>query len=141
MGPRALIAALTWPWLLSACESGRSEARIAPPPSASSNATLAASGAKPPFDCALGRERIEARFAQAARCEADADCMSMAADCPFGCSRAVHRLTDLTLLGEEIQAYKAACNPCRYRCRPDSRAPRCEAGRCRLNEAPHPATE
>lgn len=93
-------------------------------------ASEAAAGPNPSPACEERKAAIKARFVEAARCKADAECEAMQPGCPFGCGLAINRSTDVSQLKRDIAAFKGECNDCMYRCRPPSGPPECRAGSC-----------
>jgi hypothetical protein len=88
----------------------------------------------PDGDCEARRAGIEAALGEAGRCSSDADCTLMYPNCPFGCARPVSTSANVGALQTTIEAYKAACNTCVYRCMPPKGPPTCRGGRCSFGD-------
>ena len=108
-------------------------APAAPPaePAAPSEGTPAPA---PDGECETRRAAIESALGETNRCTSDAECTLMYPNCPFGCARPVSTSANLEAVRANIEAYKAACNACVYRCMPPQGAPTCRAGRCSFGD-------
>jgi hypothetical protein len=89
-----------------------------------------APAARPDSDCDVRKGQVAALLKEAGRCKIDADCTTLMPGCPFGCTQAIHRATNVPGIEAEIASYNADCNRCVYRCRPVERPPTCSAGFC-----------
>jgi hypothetical protein len=97
-------------------------------------ATAAAPATGPDGECESRKAAIESALGEANRCASDAECTLMYPNCPFGCARPVSTTANLDAIRANIDAFKAACNACVYRCMPPKGAPTCKAGRCSFGE-------
>jgi hypothetical protein len=85
-------------------------------------------------ECETRRGAIESALGEANRCASDAECTLMYPNCPFGCARPVSTSANLDAIRASVDAFKAACNACVYRCMPPEGAPACRAGRCSFGD-------
>ena len=122
--------ATTPPSAAPATAPAETAASITTASAAATAASEPAPGPNPSPECEERKAALKARFVEAARCKADAECEALQAGCPFGCGLAINRSTDVAKLKSDITAFKSACNDCMYRCRPPSGPPLCQAGLC-----------
>lgn len=107
------------------------------PPAPPAEATSPSEGTPAPAadgECETRRAAIESALGEAGRCTSDAECTLMYPDCPFGCARPVSTSANLDAIRANVDAFKAACNACVYRCMPPEGAPTCRAGRCSFGD-------
>ena len=115
-------------------ESSAQEPPGAAPPAEAAAPAEGSPTTAPNGECETRRAALEAALGEANRCASDVECTLMYPNCPFGCARPVSTSADLDAVRANIEAYKADCNTCVYRCMPPQGVPTCRSGRCSFGD-------
>jgi len=67
-------------------------------------------------------------------CNNDNECVIMNFGCPFGCNSLVNKNERIDVAKATVATYVSKCKKCEYKCKKETRKPKCIFGRCSIEE-------
>lgn len=83
--------------------------------------------------CDVEKEFTQRVIERVGYCAVDEECEIMNFGCPFGCNSLVSKKERVDLAKETVAVYYKKCGQCEYKCKQETRKPKCIFGRCSLD--------
>jgi len=80
--------------------------------------------------CEAEKDFTEQVIARVGHCDTDKECINMNFGCPFGCNSFVNKNERIDVAKSTVAKYISSCGKCEYKCKKETRKPKCVFGRC-----------